>query len=357
MIAFKKLSGLPVAMIGVTALISPQLSVAAAPWNPYPFQTPNRGYGGEPGDLSGIELIALLAPCDDAARASFPEAVDRFHAGLPPGTDFLVVARDGPYQQYYVRVDQIVDDVIYGHMDSNVFVSGRGYAKGDSYNLSSSEIVDWLISYPDRPEEGNLAGKYIVRLDDGLVSGPCDAQHPELTRFRVYQPGYSFMPPVTEGWVLKEGDRNADVGSQRIDDSLDMIDTVFSDRMRVRKRSAGMTIQEFADYIEEIERENLGDPDRYTLLEHAVTPLTGQDKRCVTARQVIEDREALSPSGGRSLKIREIMELVCFHPGDDRTLVRLSYVHTHPVGQGRAEFQDQAFAMFDTLSFSEFETL
>jgi hypothetical protein len=356
MIMFKKLSCLTVAMIGITALITPQLGFAAQPWNPDPFQTPARYYDAADFDLSDAELMALRDTCVADARASFPEAIERFRTGLPSGAVFSVVA-PAPTGQFYVDVDQIVDDVIQGRMVASTYVAGRAYAKGDSYELSTSEILDWLIIYPDRPEEGNLVGKYIIRLADGLVSGPCDAQHPELTRFRVYQPGYSFMPPVTEGWILEEGNRDADVSAQRIDESLDTIDTAFAGRLRVRKRAARMTIEEFADYIEEMQREELGHPDRFTLLEHEVTPLTGQEQRCVAARQVIEDREALSPSGERSLKIREIMDFVCFHPGDDRTVVRLTYVHTHPVDQGRADFQDEAFAMFETLSFSEFETL
>lgn len=344
-----------VLMLAVVIFALPLVSASAQPGNPHPFRAPERGYGADPGDLSIAEVNALLEPCTEYARGTFPEAADRLETGLLTGARLFVISRTTrPFNQFYIEVDEVAGELIHGRMNSagGMNVAGRTYQHGDSITLPVSEVFDWLIDSADRPEEGNLLGKYILRLDDGLVSGPCDPEGDELSRLRIYQPGYSFIPPDVEDWNVYGPTRDAEVTLQKSDESLDTVDTIFSVRYRARERMSE-TNQAFADYVERTEQKNLGSRRRYTLLEHEVLPYTESENRCVMSRQVIEDKEALRATGERTLMIREIMGLTCAHPMNRRVVVRVEYAHRHPVGQRNPEFIDIAADMFGTLAFSQ----
>ncbi|NNJ97260.1 MAG: hypothetical protein HKP12_08870 [Gammaproteobacteria bacterium] len=86
-------------------------------------------------------------------------------------------------------------------------VRGQAHAAGDTIELAIADVVDWLISYDDRPEKGNLLGKYMLMRQDVLMSGPCDPQHREFKHFRLFRSDYSFVPPTGDGVFGKKADR------------------------------------------------------------------------------------------------------------------------------------------------------
>lgn len=343
------------AWILCAAMLAPPLAGdAAEPWNAHPFRTPDRGYGGDPGDLSVVEVTALLEPCVSHARASFSRAADRFQAGLPEGAQFLVITRhQEPFQQFYVEVERVEATQVLGRLPTDTYLAGAWHERGEPWSVERSRIVDWMILYPDRPEEGNLTGKYLLRMDDGLLDGACDPHSEELSRFRVYQPGYSFVPPTGAGWELHPGHQDADVTVQRFHAASGTLDTVYSTRWKTRRRVSRMSAEELAHFVEQTERKNLGDPDRYTLQAHEVSPFANAEARCAFSLQVIEDREALLPSGERSPMVREVRTLTCLHPRDPRTAVQLTFAHRHRAGEGDAQASEEATRVLRTLVFSK----
>lgn len=336
----------------VTIFLSMSGCMSAPVTGDNPFKTPDRGYGSGLSAEQRAELLKLMQPCVDFARDSFPQAADRFFSNPPKGAIFFTTTRAaGPTEQFYVRVDSFRDGQVYGRMDSAVFAKGRYYNRGDLYSLPVSEVVDWVIYYPDRPEEGNLLGKYLLRRKDGLISGQCNPKDSELTSLRVYREGYSFIPPDIQGWRVYgvQADLGTDFTMQRENSGTGVLDTVFT--MRVQMPKGKVDRDNFPGYVMSIEKENLGDPNRYKLLAHDVTPFAHGEQQCVLSQQLIEDSSALLSSGVRRPMTREIRSLVCMRPYNSSTAVVLTYVHRYPEGQRDEGYTRDADNMFNSLSF------
>jgi hypothetical protein len=138
------------------------------------------GYAQEPGKLTPLPANApedrpkqhldekkfdeAIKPYVEKARKTYPEAKERFLAGLPPQHVFFVTARlhdsTGSWEQVFVEVKEIGDEKVKG-LIANDIQTVSGYKLGDSYTLRESEILDWLISLPDGTEEGNVVGKFL----------------------------------------------------------------------------------------------------------------------------------------------------------------------------------------------------
>jgi hypothetical protein len=335
------------------ALLVPALASAQQP-NLRPLQTPQRSYYGDP-DLFPLEqILEGMDACEQRARETFPAIADRFADGVPVGTTVLVTMRyQDPFYQFYVELDYIRDGIVYGRMDSaDIYLGSEPITRGTTIDVPVSEVIDWTIIYPDRPEEGNLLGKFMMRLLDRLIALPCDPDHPELNSFRVYQPGYSFIPPVGNGWIVSPGNGPIDVSIQRDDVERDMLDTVFSTRSGVRKRVAEYSDDEFAAWLIESEADLL-DTDRNRMLEHTVVPYDARSERCYLSNQMIEDSQALRRNTGeRVLMLREHLILICFHPGAERMVVTLDYMHRHPPGRRDPDVDERAREVFASLNFS-----
>jgi hypothetical protein len=124
-------------------------------------------------------LRSLLEPCRIRALATYPEAKERYLAGLPKGYEFSVVVKlkdsEGRKEQVFLSVTRIYDGKIEAKIDNQIeFISG--YKLGQAVTVQESEIVDWVIVRPDGSEEGNLAGKFIDAYQESgqPPTGICD---------------------------------------------------------------------------------------------------------------------------------------------------------------------------------------
>lgn len=109
------------------------------------------------------EYQAAIAPYVEKGRKTYPEARDRYLAGLAAGQHFFAVTnlRDGTdrFEQVFVAVASIKDGRITGRIASDI-IGVKGFKRGDPYSFPESELLDWLITNPDGTEEGNVVGKF-----------------------------------------------------------------------------------------------------------------------------------------------------------------------------------------------------
>ncbi len=329
----------------------PEVAVAENPW-----VTPNRStFPFSPEEYA--ELDAMMEPCAEYARESFSRAARRHNAGLEPETTLYVMFRtSGPDDHppnFYVQVKKVEGAKIHGKIASDgVILDGRRFRRGKKFTLTVSDIIDWLVIYPDRPEEGNLLGKYLLLRQDGLVSGPCDPLNSEFQHFRLFREDYSFVPPSGQTWRLYGRNSESDMTMQEHGAGPDEANTVFVARYEVPALS---TVQELVNLTIEAERKNLGDPNRYTLKEHEVNAYTEKDAICSLSRQVIYDNAALKRTGERTPMIREIMSLVCVHPSKKNMAINLSFSHRYHAERRDPDFIEKATAVFQSLAFSKLE--
>lgn len=105
-----------------------------------------------------------IKPYVERARKTYPEAKERYLAGLPPQQVFFLTARlhdsTGRWEQVFIEVKEIKDGNIKGLIANDIEVVS-GYKIGDSYTFPESELLDWTISKPDGTEEGNVVGKFL----------------------------------------------------------------------------------------------------------------------------------------------------------------------------------------------------
>ena len=109
-------------------------------------------------------LDAAVAPYIAQARATYPQAKDRYLSGLPPQQSFFVTVelRDaaGHSETAFLAVDSLARDSIFGRIWNQIQVV-RGYRLRDRHAVAEAELLDWLITKPDGSEEGNVVGKFV----------------------------------------------------------------------------------------------------------------------------------------------------------------------------------------------------
>jgi uncharacterized protein YegJ (DUF2314 family) len=138
------------------------------------------GLAQEPGKLSPLAANApkdqpvksvdeqkfdeAIKPYVEEARKTYPDARERFLAGLPPKHVFFITTRlhdsTRRWEQVFIEVKEIKDGVIKGLIANDIEVVS-GYKLGDAYSLPESEVLDWTISKPDGTEDGNFVGKFL----------------------------------------------------------------------------------------------------------------------------------------------------------------------------------------------------
>jgi hypothetical protein len=121
----------------------------------------------KPGGLTAEQTNAFeraIAPYVAKARASYPEAKNRFLAGLPRGQAFFLTTRlhdkDGKWEQVFIAVERIKDSKVTGSISSDLNTV-KGFKRGQKYTFPESELLDWLITKPDGKEEGNFVGNFL----------------------------------------------------------------------------------------------------------------------------------------------------------------------------------------------------
>jgi len=332
-------------MLLVYGCVSPRVS------NDNPFITPDRGYGSELTPEQKAKLTEQMQPCVDTAKETFPKSTNRFFNNPVKDAQLYVVTRsEGPVKQFYVLVEAFDGKTIQGRMNSNVYVHGKNFNRGDTYSFPVSEMVDWLIYYQDRPEEGNLLGKYLLRRKDGLITGDCDPTSTELTSFRVYRKGYSFIPPDVKNWRVYGANNSlgTDFTMQKSNSETGALDTIYTMRSKLPQ---ALNQKSFVEYLKSVEEENLGDPNRYQLSTHEVTSIPHGKDQCVLSKQLIKDNSALLKSGERKPMLREVRSIVCIYPYNKSIAVTLTHAHRYSEGARDPDFDEVSEKMFRSLSF------
>jgi hypothetical protein len=304
------------------------------------------------------ELVALMQPCIDYARETFPEAARRIEEELPPEASLSVTARrtnpDGRAHQFIVYVDSIDGGQIHGRIAANgVYANDRVYAWGDKYSLARADIMDWGIGYHDRPEEGNLLGKYLLLRQDGIVSGPCDPRHDEFQHFRLFRETVSFVPPVGADWHMRGRHAGFEMTALNRGPSLGEIRAVYAARL-----PECLSCDSDQDFLTSTKavfgKGDAAGPKGYVQVEQEITPYTEIEAECVLLRVISENNKALlSPSRERGLVIREELEIGCMHPYREKELITLGYIHHYQPGHRDPDFVDQANRIFRSLAFTK----
>ncbi len=109
-------------------------------------------------------LEKAIQPYIGKAKATYPQAKQRFLAKLPPKHIFFLTTKltdvQGRYEQTFIAVTNIKDGVVTGRIANKVRVV-EGYKFGDVYSFPETQLRDWTISKPDGTEEGNYVGKFL----------------------------------------------------------------------------------------------------------------------------------------------------------------------------------------------------
>lgn len=141
-------------MTGAAWAQDPYLSKDAPKDKPVPLAT----------DEHKRKFDAAIAPYVAQARATYPQAKERFLAGLPPRHNFFVTVElrdtDGHSEVVFLAVDSLARDSVFGRVWNQINVV-HGYRLRDPYVTSEAELLDWLITRPDGTEEGNVVGKFL----------------------------------------------------------------------------------------------------------------------------------------------------------------------------------------------------
>ena len=320
----------------------------ASPYTSNPWETPNR-YIRIP--LSEQEQFnASLQPCIEHARKTFAEANDRFQNGLPEGGVFYAIVFNDQQGTSYIEVDSSDSDLVRGYVNLGNSIKGEVYTAGDNIILPQSDLVDWSITYPDRPADGNLLSKYMLLKQDGLAMGDCDPTDIELQRYRYFAVNYSFVPPGIDGWELGEPEDGADVIMQEKDKDLDEINTINSSRYRI---SPSISDQQLIEQVRAFGEYGNEEGVRYNVVKLEADTYTKNETRCARAQHTVEDKEALlAKSDQRGFMVRDVQTLLCVHPIAKQVAIVLDYSHSHHPGKRDSEFINKANKVFESLAFT-----
>jgi hypothetical protein len=100
------------------------------------------------------------------ARATLPQTQGRFGGELRGQADFYCAVRladaRGHIEQVFVKVKDWQERVTGTISTSVAYV--WGYQKGQEITFDSTDILDWVIRFPDGHEEGNFIGRALADL-------------------------------------------------------------------------------------------------------------------------------------------------------------------------------------------------
>jgi len=334
------------------------LSCASIPGDtPSPWDFPSRGYSVS-SNAEQAHLVASMKPCIDFARNSFPEVVTRYESGLPEGAVLKAIVFDDENITSQVTVWTVDGNLIHGRISRMHAINGKLYAPGDNISINLPDVVDWYIIHQDRPAEGNMIGKYLLLKQDGLAAGTCDPHDIEFRRFRFFAQDYSFVPPATEGWEMREPRQGDDMLMLKKGAGSNELNTLSSARYRYPLVNSHQALVDTTRSFMEFSPE---DPYRYTIIEHEITPFEKKKTipvsfnslaMCVVSRQMVADKQApLLQSGETGPLIRETQTLVCVHPTERDRAVVLNYSHRYQPGKRDPEFISKARRVFESIAF------
>ena len=236
-----------------------------------------------------------------------------------------------------------------------VVIDGRRYRRGKKLVVDSADVMDWVIIHPDRPEEGNLVGRYLLLRQDGLLEGPCDAGHPELLRPRIFRETYSFAPPAGIDWVLRGGLNDLELSLFRAGGTAADLHAVFVGRYADCDacRSPDELVEALTGFMETGGAE---EPKEFSLQDYDVAPYPSE--RAVCARLRFRSLgQGVQLAGGQVAEqvFREIAEIACVHPSAAAEGLTLGYIQHYVPGARDPELDDRIEELFASLAFSRLE--
>ena len=331
-------------ILNVTCL----LVSCATPYARNPWETPNR-YIRIPVSEQA-QFNAALQPCIEHARKTFDEANNRFRDGLPGGGVFYAIVYNDLKGSSYIEVDSSDSGEIRGYVNFGNRIKGENYAIGDHITLPQSDLIDWTITYHDRPADGNLLGKYILLKQDDLITADCDPADTALHHYRYFSVNYSFIPPGNDGWQLGDPGERRDMIMQERNKDRNEINTITSSRFGIPPTITNAQlielIRKYGEYGSEEEA-------RYKVVKLEADTYSKPGTHCVRAQHIVEDKKALQANTGkRGFMIRNVETLLCVHPAGEQIVVVLNYSHLHRPGKQDPEFSYKADKVFESLAFT-----
>lgn len=177
------------------------------------------------------------------------------------------------------------------------------------------------------------------------------ARRPEeapLPGQRIFQRGYSFVPPDEKGWAISQRDTFLVSLAKRVDDTNEIV-LVWG---AVFKLPEFTSEEEFVRIVSDALKKDT-DSVRFRLLKHEVTPGAGKGTTCARSHELVEDSQALTEAGNRVYMLREMVALTCAHPKDKRIGVRVMYSHRYYTGRRDPQLLEKASAVLNSVEFAE----
>jgi hypothetical protein len=329
---------------------------APVPAEENPWMTPNRSTF----PFSAAEYAQfdeMLQPCSEHAVATLPAAIERFAKADSRDSSFhIMVRRKRPEDRppnFFITYRSHDGDTIEGKVASEgVVVDGRRYRRGKKLAVDSAAVMDWVIIHPDRPEEGNLIGRYLLLRQDDLLDGPCDAAHPELLRARIFRETFSFAPPAGIDWILRGGLNDLELSLFKAGGTAADLHAIFVGRYADCNacRSPDELVDKLATFVETGAAEQ---PQGFRLQDYRIAPFPSD--RAVCAKLSFTSlAQGVQLAGGQVAEqvIREIAEIACVHPSNAAEGLTLGYIHHYVPGARDPDLDARMAALFASLAFA-----
>jgi hypothetical protein len=303
------------------------------------------------------ELDEMMNPCSDDARQTFPQVARRFGESDDDKSTLYVMVRtsgvDDKPPNFFLNVRKVEEGSIAGRIATDgVVVDGRRYRLGKKFTADISSVIDWLIVHEDRPEEGNLLGRYLLLRQDGLMSGPCDPSHRELRRSRIFRETYSFAPPEKFNWKLRGGLNDLEVSLFKPDSTGSDMHAAF-----VGRYSSCELCENSDDIVNNlkslVESKEIVDAKGFALTSYEVMSFDHPQASCAELRLISKGRDLESQQSGQQVIVtREILEIACIHPWKKDEGITLGYIHHYVTGARDPDLDSRVAELFESLAFS-----
>ena len=180
------------------------------------------------------------------------------------------------------------------------------------------------------------------------TSGPIESARITLPAQRIFQFGYSFVPPNEEGWKISQ--RNKFLLSLGKNGPLrNEVLLIHGAPLKIRESQLD---KDFIQLIREVQAKDWDSP-RYKILKHDVTSYAGKKTTCAHSHILLEDQDALTEAGNRIFMMREVLSLTCIHPKNLKIAINVTYSHRYPSGQRDPQILKRAAGVLNSVEFSD----
>lgn len=164
---------------------------------------------------------------------------------------------------------------------------------------------------------------------------------------RLFQAGYSLLPPNEEGWEVSQRDRVL-LALGKHGSNRNEIAIIWGALFKLQPFKSD---DEFVRLVRE-SREKDSDPRRFRVVKRDVTSYPGKGTTCAYSHEVLEDNPALTESGNRVDMIREMFGLTCAHTTNKQIGVTVNYSQRYYTGQRDPQLQHRATSVLTSVEFS-----